>query len=218
MKIGGAILAALFCLGPLDALAQPTSHLMNSGNEPVGQSEGRSPSARFVAFGDIGYARTWDDEGLLGSGASLTGGFGVRLTSRLTVQAIVDRVGYHRDEDWLTFDGRVIFTGVEAAFSSGERKVRGFWSIGGGFFNDDGSAIYKSSFDPRFPPPVSRETERFDRSYTLAAMTASGGIEVPVSAHASVRAGVRFHGLLDTGDDAAPHTIIQPTIGMGWRW
>ena len=49
-------------------------------------------------------------------------------------------------------------------------------------------------------------------------MTASGGIEVPVSTHASVRAGVRFHGLLDTGDDAAPHTIIQPTIGIGWRW
>ena len=83
-------------------------------------------SERFLAFGDIGYARTWDDEGLLGAGASLTGGFGVRLTPRLTVQAIVDRVGYHRDEDWLTFDGRVIFAGVEAAFSSSGRKVRGY--------------------------------------------------------------------------------------------
>jgi len=187
MKIGAIILAAACCLGPRVALAQTTPE-------------------RFVAFGDLGYARTWDDEGLLGAGAGLTGGFGVRLTERLTVQLVVDRFGYHRDEDWLTFDGRVIFTGVEAAFSSAERRVRGFWSIGGGFFNDDGTAISKSSLD------------RFDRHFTLAAMTASGGVEVPVSTHASVRAGVRFHGLLDTGDDAAPHSNIQPTIGMSWRW
>jgi hypothetical protein len=198
MKVGTVILAAAFCLGPLDADAQI--------------------SERFVAVGDIGYARTWDDEGLLGAGASLTGGFGVRLTPRLIVQAIVDRVGYHRDEDWLTFDGRVIFAGVEAAFSSSERKVRGFWSIGGGVFNDDGTAIRKSPLDPRLPQPGPRQDPPVDRAFTLAAMTASGGIEVPVSTHASVRAGVRFHGLLDTGDDAAPHSIIQPTIGIGWRW
>ncbi len=187
MKIGAVILAAACGLGPQNALAQTTPE-------------------RFVAFGDLGYARTWDDEGLLGAGAGITGGFGVRLTERLTVQLVVDRFGYHRDEDSFTFDGRVIFTGVEAAFSSAERRVRGFWSIGGGFFTDDGTAIWKSA------------PERFDRAFTLAAMTVSGGVEAPVSRHASVRVGVRFHGLLDTGDDAAPHTSIQPTIGMSWRW
>lgn len=189
------ILTAAFCLGPLNALAQPSAD-------------------RFAAFGDIGYARTWDDEGLLGSGAGLNGGFGVRLTERLTVQLVVDRFGYHRDLERLTFDGRVIFTGAEAAFASSARRIRGFWSIGGGFFNDDGVAIWKSTGDPRLPAVE----ERVERRFTLAAMTVSGGIEIPVSAHGAVRAGVRFHGLLDTGDDAAPHTNIQPTIGMGWRW
>jgi hypothetical protein len=190
-----ATLAAACCLAPQIAFAQDEDQ-------------------RFVAFGDAGYARTYDDEGLLGGGASLTAGFGVRLMPRLTLQALVNRLGYHRDEDWLTFDGRVLFTGVEAAFYGRSRKIRGFWSIGGGVFNDDGVAIWKSTIDPRLP----RVEERVDRGFTLAAMTASGGIEVPVTSRASVRAGVRFHGLLDTGDDAAPHTIVQPTIGMSWRW
>ena len=167
-----------------------------------------------MAFADVGYARTWDDEGLLGAGASLTGGFGIRLTPRLTVQGLVERLGYHRDEDWLTFDGRVIFTGVEAAFNGTGRKVRGFGTVGAGVFNDDGVAIWKTTTDPRLP----RVEERFDRGYTLAAMTASGGVEVQVTSLASVRAGVRFHGLLDTGDDSAPHTIVQPSIGLSWRW
>ena len=33
-----------------------------------------------VVFGEVAYARTWDDEGLLGSGASLGGGVGFRVT------------------------------------------------------------------------------------------------------------------------------------------
>lgn len=195
MKPLAAILLTAFLLGPVEASAQ-------------------APPGRFAAFGDIGYARTWDDEGLLGGGASVTAGVGVRLTPRLVLQGIVNRLNYHRDEEWLTFDGRVIFAGVEAAFSSSRRKVRPFWSIGGGFFNDDGVTIWKTTIDPRLP----RVEERVDRGYTLAAMTASGGVEVPVSDRASIRAGVRFHGLLDTGEDAAPHTIIQPTVGMSWRW
>ena len=36
--------------------------------------------------------------------------------------------------------------------------------------------------------------------------------------HASVRAAFRFHGLLDAGDDLAPHMMIQGSIGMAWRW
>jgi hypothetical protein len=56
------------------------------------------------------------------------------------------------------------------------------------------------------------------RNYTLAAMTSSGGVDFRVSDRASIRASFRFHGLLDTGDDLAPHIILQPVIGLGWRW
>lgn len=45
-------------------------------------------------------------------------------------------------------------------------------------------------------------------------MTISGGLDVAVTARASVRGGVRLHGLLDTGDDLFPHIGIQPTVSL----
>ena len=172
-------------------------------------------SPRFVATGDIGYGQTVDDEGVLGKGSILAGGLGVRLTERLTLQAVLDRAAYHRDEDWLEFDGRVVFAGAEAAFHyRPAQRVRPYWSIGAGFFNDDGTATWKSQIGLLQP----RLEERVERHFTFAAMTASGGIEVPLSPRASIRTGLRFHGLLDTGDDAAPHTMLHATVGMSWKW
>jgi opacity protein-like surface antigen len=169
---------------------------------------------RGVVFGDIGYARTWDDEGLLGTGASVSVGAGWRLTRALTLQAILDRIPYHRDIEYLTFDGRVLFTGVEAAFQSTNPRVRPFGTVGVGLFNDDGVWITKTAV----PFSFTRVEERLDRSYTLAAMTLSGGLDFRTSERLSIRVSLRFHGLLDTGDDLAPHTIIRPGIGVAWRW
>jgi hypothetical protein len=169
---------------------------------------------RRVIFADLGYARTLDDEGVLGSGASLSGGFGFRLTPGKTIQGIVDYVSYNRDVEWLTFDGRVIFVGAEMAFQSNRPKVRPFVTVGVGVFDDQGVWIPKRQIGPTervSDPPITR-------NYTLAAMTSSGGIDIRVSEQASVRIGVRFHGLLDTGDDLAPHTIFRPSIGGVWRW
>src|SRR5688500_10803254 len=87
---------------------------------------------RGIAVGAVGYARTWDDEGLLGGGTALSGGIGYRLTRRLTLQAIVDRIPYDRDVEWLTFEGRVLFAGAEASFQSARPKVRPFATIGFG--------------------------------------------------------------------------------------
>jgi hypothetical protein len=196
MPLRAVVLLTLLALTPRVAAAQ-------SSSDPRG-----------VVFGDLGFARTWDDEGLLGSGASLSGGVGVRLTPRLTIQALVERIPYSRDVEWLTFDGRVLFAGVEAALQSRAPRVRPFITAGIGVFNDDGVWIQKTIVDPRQP----RIENFIDRSYTLSAMTASAGIDFAVSSRASIRASVRFHGLLDTGDDLAPHTIIQPGIGVAWRW
>src|SRR5262245_41485312 len=49
-----------------------------------------------IALADLGYARTFDDEGLLGTGAALSFGMGWRVTPRLTIQGVFDnrrRVG-----------------------------------------------------------------------------------------------------------------------------
>src|SRR5687768_6067764 len=84
---------------------------------------------RGVVFAGVGYARTTDDEGLLGAGAALSLGAGLRVTRGLSVQAVFDRIPYHRDEDYLAFDGRVLFIGVEAAFQSQRPRVRPFVTI-----------------------------------------------------------------------------------------
>ena len=196
MPLRAIVLLTLLTLTPRSAAAQ-------SSSDPRG-----------VVFGDVGFAKTWDDEGLLGTGASLSGGVGVRLTPRLTIQGLIERIPYHRDVEWLTFDGRVLFAGVEAALQSRAPRVRPFVTVGIGLFDDDGVWIQKTTVDPRQP----RIEERIDRSYTLSAMTGSGGIDVTVSPRTSIRASVRFHGLLDTGDDLAPHIIIQPGIGVAWRF
>jgi hypothetical protein len=171
---------------------------------------------RFEAFGDIGYARTWDDEGLLGSGAGLSGGIGIRLTDRTTVQALVSRTPYHRDIEYLTFDGRILFAGAEASFRSARRTVRPFVTAGAGVFNDSGAWVQKTIVDPSQP----RVHTSVERDYTLAAFTVSGGLDVALSERASLRAGVRLYGLLQTGEgrDLAPHTIIQPGVGVAYRW
>jgi hypothetical protein len=49
-------------------------------------------------------------------------------------------------------------------------------------------------------------------------LRSSGGLDVRVSDRLSIRTSLRFHGLLDTGDDLAAHIILQPTIGSAWRW
>ena len=194
MRLRHIALAAFVCLVP---------HSVNA----------QAATERLVAFGDIGIAKTADDEGVLGNGMSLSGGFGVRLSEKLTVQAILERIGYDRNLDYLGIEGRVIFAGVEASWLWKPGRVQPFVTVGAGFFNDDGTWTYRS----RLPfGPTTEDTS--ERHYTLAAMTSSTGFEVAASKHAAVRAAFRFHGLLDTGDDLAPHMMIQGSIGMAWRW
>lgn len=167
-----------------------------------------------IVFADLGYARTYDDEGFLGRGAAISAGAGVRLSPRWTLQGIVERIPYYRDVDYLTFDGRVVFAGAEMAFRSRRPKVRPTFSAGVGVMHDSRVWIRKTQTGPGLP----RNEEPSTLSYTLAAMTASVGVDIPVSRLLSLRPGLRFHGLLDTGDDLAPHTILQPTFGAAMRW
>jgi hypothetical protein len=169
---------------------------------------------RRIVLADVGLARTADDEGFLGSGAGVSVGVGYRLTPRLTVQALVQRMPYYREVSWLTFDGRVLFGGVEAAWQARRDTVRPFVTAGAGMMHDERLWIRKVEIGPG----QSRETGRSEHAYTLSMMTTSGGIDVRVSAHASLRASLRVHGLVDTGDDLAPHVILQPAIGAAWRW
>ncbi len=171
---------------------------------------------RRVVFADVGHARTMDDEGFLGSGAAVHAGVGYRVSRRWTIQAVVDRIAYHRDVEYLRFDGRVLFGGVEAAFLAAKTRVRPYVTVGAGIADDDWVWISKRTIDPRLP----RVEERSEQHYRLGMVTSSVGLDVRVSERTSIRAGLRFHGLLDRkpGGDLAPHTIIQPTVGAAFRW
>ena len=171
---------------------------------------------RGVVFAGVGYARTADDEGLLGAGAALSGGAGLRVTPGLTVQAVFDRIPYHRDEDYLAFDGRVLFIGVEAAFQSQRPRVRPFVTIGAGVMNDQKDWTHRTQ-----PGPGQFRVESITHhEYTLPAIRSSGGVDVRLTDALSLRVGLTFHDLLDTGDgdDLAAHFILQPAVGVAWRW
>jgi hypothetical protein len=173
-----------------------------------------APEARGVIFAGLGYARTVDDEGLLGTGPALHLGAGLRVTGRLTVQAVFDRIPYHREVEYLEFDGRVLFAGVEAAFQSRRPRVRPFVTIGGGVMTDRKRWTHRTLIGPG----QTRVDEVTEHAYTLAAVRSSGGLDIRLSEALSLRAGVTFHGLLGKADDLAAHGILQPTAALAWRW
>ena len=118
---------------------------------PASAGAQAADAARVSAFASVGYASTWDDEGLLGRGASVAGGAGYRVTRRLWVHAMVERVPYHRDVEWLTFDGRVLFAGVEGSFQSQRKTTRPYVTFGYGIADNNGVWIQKTLVAPGQP-------------------------------------------------------------------
>lgn len=169
---------------------------------------------RFVVMAGTGFGSAWDDEGLLGRGTGLSGAAGIRIGRRLTILGLADRVSYYRDVEWLTFDGRIVFAGAELSLQLGDGRTRPYVTFGAGVMNDEGIWVRKSQTGPSQP----RIEERIDRSGTRAAMTGAGGMEIGVAPRISLRGGLRFYGLLDTGDDLFPHVVIQPTVGAVVRF
>ena len=165
---------------------------------------------RAVVDVGAGFGVTWDDEGLLGRGAGVSAGAGIQLNPEFAVRAFVDRVAYYRDVEWLTFDGHVVFAGAEASLRWRRAVTSPYVTIGAGVLNDSGIWTRKTQTDPS----QSRVDEQIDRKGTRAALTSSGGIDIRVSERASIRAGLRFYGLLDTGEDLFPHVILQPAAAL----
>jgi hypothetical protein len=177
-------------------------------------AQAQAPEPRRLVFGTVGRAQVADDEGMLGSGTAVGAGIGYRLTDRLTLQAVFDRMPYYRDAGYLVFDGRVLFVGGEAAFQWRPSRVHPFVTVGAGLMNDRKQWTHRNQTGPnQYGPPTIT-----DHEYTLAAMRTSGGVDVVLTEAVSLRAGLIVHGLLDTGDDLAAHVILQPVAGLTWRW
>ena len=185
------MLCAVFL--PLDVFAQTFS--------------GDAGDSRFIAMAGVGFGTTLDDEGMLGRGLGVAAAAGVRVRRQFSIVVLADRVAYYRDVEWLTFDGRIVFVGAEADAVLGSGRVAPYLTFGAGMLNDSGIWIRKVQTGPSQP----RIEERTDRTGSKATMTGSGGVDVRVSPRLSLRGGLRFYGLLDTGDDLFPHVVIQPS-------
>jgi hypothetical protein len=171
---------------------------------------------RHVVFAEIGYARTIHDEGLLGDGGSGSGGYGYRLTPGKTIQGLVSYASYYHEGVSSTFDGRALFVGAEIAFQSTRPRFRPFVTVGAGVLDFDDTRVNRREISPgrtMVDPPIARV-------FTLPGMTGSGGIDFYINEHASIRAGVRIHGVLGgvTAESSSPFMIFRPSVGAAFRW
>lgn len=190
---------------------KPILFLLCAALLPVDVFAQSSPAAagdsRYVAMAGAGFGTTWDDEGMLGRGLGIAAAAGVRVRRQISVVVLADRVDYYRDVEWLTFDGRSVFVGAEADATLGSGRVAPYLTFGTGMLNDSGIWIRKVQTGPS----QARVEERIERTGSKATMTGSGGLDIRVSPRMSLRGGLRFYGLLDTGDDLFPHVVIQPS-------
>ena len=90
-------------------------------------------SPRFVAGGSLGYARSWQDESMLGGGLVTGGHFGLNLTDKFQVALEATRIPFDRSFDsGVATNGRSIYTGVVAKYDFTSGRVRPFVLAGYG--------------------------------------------------------------------------------------
>lgn len=103
-------------------------------------------AARFTAGASVHYARTWDDESLLGGGAATEGRFGVRLTPKTQVEFVVNRIPYERRfESGVATEGRSVFTGLTLKYDFTRGAARPYVLAGYGLNHHQGTRVSPGS-------------------------------------------------------------------------
>jgi hypothetical protein len=163
---------------------------------------------------DVGAATTWDDEGLLGRGATVAGSVAIAATDRLTVRAVFDRVPYYRDTSWLRFDGHFDFIGAEVERRFRRGTVQPFVSGGGGVVRFSDTWLQKSGGGP-FTPPVADSV--LPRSGRYGAAVAGTGLDIAISPRLSLRPQFKVY-LMGPESDLHPAMSLKPSMGVSLRW
>lgn len=117
---------------------------------------------RFTAGVALLHARTWDDEGLLGSGPAIEARGGVNLTPKTQVELAVTRVPYERFfESGVGTGGRSMFTSVMVKHDFTRGAIRPFLMAGYGINQHRGWRMH---------PGAGRvDTESIDHGYIAGA-------------------------------------------------
>jgi Outer membrane protein beta-barrel domain len=165
--------------------------------------------ARWEVFGTVGYGGTWDDEGGVGKGLDVGGGFGVRAIHKIGFEGSVNRIRHLREfsSSPVRFEGTAVFATANAVYHFSESQVQPYviGGIGMLWHEDRSSGLLPSR------PPI--DASGFAKNF-------GGGIKVFLSKHVSIRPEFRiFIGDLGgIGGVEPPFSVMRGSVGIGYHW
>ena len=164
---------------------------------------------KYEVFGSVGYGATYDDEGGIGRGLDLGGGFGVRAIDRLGFEGSVNRISHLREfaSSGVRFEGTGVFASANALYHFSDSKVQPYVIGGAGvLYHEDRS----SGLGPPRPP----------LSGSGFAYNFGAGVKVFVSKHVVVRPEFRvFVGNLGkSAGTEPPFSLLRGSVGIGYHW
>lgn len=157
-------------------------------------------------FGAIGIGKTYDDEGSLGSGVNVGGGFGYRLWSRIGVEVEVNAFRTRRE-----------FSSAYPPFQASGAHVMGsgllYLSRGRGqAYLLFGGGLLHTRLESGFGSvPVPRSANGF-------AVNLGGGMKIFVNPHVSLRPELRIYVGDSRGAVEPPFGDIRFSMGVGYHW
>ena len=176
-----------------------------------------------MIFGRFGYARLTDDEGFLGSGATIGVGAIVPVWRNLAVQVAYDRHDHRRDLEPAGPPGVDVsggFTGTEQLFTAkmlfffrSGAAVRPYAGVGIGILDSKRTSEFPTFVRGPGAIPVPGPPEIYRYRSTDAGLGFAGGVAARVTRHLSLLGDL-------TIDLSHPSTLgsTRLTVGAGWRF
>jgi hypothetical protein len=179
-------------------------------------------------FGSVGYNGQWDDESRLGQSVAVSGGVGYRITRRLSIEALVNRLEHRRDLLFYTVThdaaGNPIATPAPATLTGGATyvlgQVRYVFStsrvqpyVAGAF----GVMHYSGKgWGAVFPPEPGQPRPAGGVSATTTAKGASGGVDFRVTPRMTI--GPYFGLLMSNNDESGTKNALHGGVRIGFGW
>ena len=160
---------------------------------------------RREVFGAVGVGKTYDDEGSLGSGLNVAGGFGYRVSRRIGVEAEVNAFRTRREfsAPFEPFRANGVHAMGSGLLYLNRGRSQAYLLLGGGLLH--------SHLGGGFAGVSNRAANGF-------AVNLGGGIKIRVSSHFSLRPELRIYAGDSGGVAEAPLGDIRFSMGLGYHW
>jgi hypothetical protein len=161
-----------------------------------------SPESAWTFGGTLGYGRTWDDEGSIGSGWLLGGYADRRLWTKTDLELAVDILS-HKRSDTFVADGTTTHVSAGLSRRFGNRSASGF-VVGGGTvaFHDGTTGFSDGSF-------------RTEHQSVNPGWFAGGGFAVRTGTNVEIGPVVRIT-MMQIDNDSDPWSTITAGLRIGF--